>query len=317
MKKRKILLCSIFLMGVFFQPVSALAGDINGNEQGVLDYVSGAVFEYEGVSYVAKVGYINQLRAKFMEDGIDLTQKEANNAIMQINANVKTGVTDGYLQPMSDSGGTEPATTPSGEASPGENGQGETGQIETGQGETGQGESGKSGNNTIEESKNPKEDKNGSSGNGKLSEGQQESTEETLQNQGNNIENDPEQQIGNSKEGAEGQPLGENSSGNLTDGKNIETFVQEVLSQNTEAVNISVEQDSNNGSSVVTVEQYLPGKMTLVSMDGEVLFQGSLPIKNTGYQTNEKTIALFAVFYCGLLVVMIKRKECVEIKDET
>ena len=291
-------------MGVFLQPVSALAGDINGNEQGVLDYVSGAVFEYDGVSYVVKEGYISQLRAKFMEDGVDLTQKEANNAIMQISANVKTGVKDGYLQPVSGSSTADPTVTPS----------------EEGQGQTGEGESEKSDNNTSGDSgeaQKPNEGETEESGNGELLDGQKDKTKGTLKDQENNLEKDPEQQNGNSEEGTKGQQSGENSLGNLTGGKDIETFVQEVLSQDTEAVNISVEQDSKGSSSIVTVEQYLPGKTTLVSMDGEVLLQGNLPIKNTGYQTKEKTIALFAVLYCGLLVVLIKRKECVGIKDET
>ena len=122
MKKRN-LICFLVVTSLFFPAVNVYAGDLNGAEAGIISYVSGAVFEYEGVSYVAKPEYIQQLRTKLMEDGVDLTEKEANNAILQINANVKAGVTDGYLTPAG--GTTEVTTAPT--TAPAEPTTGETG----------------------------------------------------------------------------------------------------------------------------------------------------------------------------------------------
>ena len=309
MKKRKILLCSIFLMGVFFQPVSVLAGDINGNEQGVLDYVSGAVFEYEGTSYVAKEVYINQLRTKFMEDGVDLTQKEANNAIMQISVNVKTGVTDGYLQPISSSGEIEPSGTPAGESGGAEPTVNSPNETENSKGEinnTGEGES-ESLDGDLGEAEDGTPNKNevelpGKSGSEKTGE---------RDSKGNSKEQKDNPNISVNK-----LPKDSKTQKTEEEKKNVENFIQEVLSQDAETVNISVEEGSKDSSSIVAVEEYLSGEMTIVSMDGEILLHGNLPIKNTGYQTKEKAIILGAIFYCGVLFVLLNKKRMCGNKDE-
>lgn len=257
MNKKKIFLFLIFLMGIFLRPVSARAGDINGNEQSVLSYVSGAVFEYQGESYVAKEEYINQLRAKFMQDDIDLTQKEANNAIMQINANVKAGVTDGYLRKVNGDGGGQAEITPTDE----------TEMPETPTGE-------------AEVTAMPAEQA------------------EVTDSDGKQGENKPESGSLDTKK-------------NPADAKektDVDDFVQKVLSQDAEAVKVSVEQDNKTASSIVTVEQYLPSEMTVLSSNGEILFQGSLPIKNTGYETKETAMILFTVFYCGFLIIIISKR---------
>lgn len=262
----------LFLMGVFLQPVLlVMAGNINGNEQSVLSYVSGAVFEYQGESYVAKEEYINQLRTKFMQDDIDLTQKEANNAIMQINANVKTGVTDGYLRKVSGTSG-QVAVAPTDKSEVTKTPTEETKVTETPADKT---ELTDSDGKTGEEAAAPIKE-------------------------GNKPENEPAQE----------------TSADIIRRIDTDAFVQEVLSQDTEAVKLSVEQDKKNGSSIVAVEQYLPGEMTVVSSKGEILFQGSLPIKNTGYETKKNAIFVFIIFYCGFLMIITSKRMCGS-KNET
>lgn len=75
------------------------AGTINGNEKEVISAASG-VFEYDGVFYKAKAGYVAALKAKLSEDNIDLTAEQSQKAIAAIYANVGTGVVRGYLIPV-------------------------------------------------------------------------------------------------------------------------------------------------------------------------------------------------------------------------
>lgn len=79
------------------ESMTALAGGINGPEASVISVACGT-FTYNGKTYVAKAAYQAQLQAKLSEDGIDLTQEQADEAISLIYANVETGVVQGYLE---------------------------------------------------------------------------------------------------------------------------------------------------------------------------------------------------------------------------
>lgn len=81
-------------------PIGVLAeGSINGSEQAVLNAAAGT-FEYQGVQYRASQTYIEQLRSKLSEDGVDLTEEQAEEAINSIYTNISTGVEEGYLVPV-------------------------------------------------------------------------------------------------------------------------------------------------------------------------------------------------------------------------
>lgn len=304
-----------------FPGIKAYAGDLNGAEAGIISYVSGAVFEYNGVSYVAKQEYIQQLRAKLMEDGVDLTDKEAKNAIMQINANVKTGVTDGYLVALSDTPQvtetpsqvpTQPATeedktgTEESEKDTGEtdtkedekdNGETGTKEDEKDTGETGTKEDEKNtGGTNLEENKNNTEDKKDGSEDNNSGENEIniqkpednkefEETDKGQQSVGNKPQEEPRETI------------------------EIETFLKDVLNQNVETVNVtSSKEKKEDNKSNYCVEEYVPAKLTVVSENGEVLLKGKLPIKNTGYGNNIGYFVVAGIGYCLALIAMTKKK---------
>lgn len=101
-------------------PATAFAGDINAAEQSVLAVACGT-FEYKGVTYQATPGHMAQARAKMMQDDVDLTPAQAQEAIASIYANVQTGIAEGYIVPISGSGNAEDSA--SGESSEESNGE--------------------------------------------------------------------------------------------------------------------------------------------------------------------------------------------------
>ena len=100
-------------------PATAFAGSINAAEQSVLAVACGT-FEYKGVVYQATPQRMAEARAKLMQDDVDLTPEQAQEAIANIYANVQTGIDEGYIVPISGSGNAEGSE--SGEASDGSNG---------------------------------------------------------------------------------------------------------------------------------------------------------------------------------------------------
>lgn len=103
MRKRLASVCflvatSVFCIGIHI----CYAGNINGNEEAVISAASG-VFEYDGVSYKAKPGYVAALKSKLSEDDVNLTAEQSQKAITAIYANVGVGVAQGYLIPVNGS----------------------------------------------------------------------------------------------------------------------------------------------------------------------------------------------------------------------
>lgn len=95
MKKGFAWVAAVTLLAAESMTVSA--GGINASEASVISVACGT-FTYNGKTYVAKAAYQAQLQAKLAEDGIDLTQAQADEAISLIYANVETGVVQGYLE---------------------------------------------------------------------------------------------------------------------------------------------------------------------------------------------------------------------------
>ncbi len=93
-------------------PTKAYAGNINGNEQSVIAVASGT-FEYKGVTYKATSQHLAELRAKLMQDDVDLTPEQAQEAIASIYANVKTGIDEKYIVPISGSSNADNNTNKS------------------------------------------------------------------------------------------------------------------------------------------------------------------------------------------------------------
>ena len=72
------------------------AGDINSAEQSILNFASGT-FEHEGLVYRATPSAIAIAKAKMLEDGVDLTQTEADNYRAQALNNIQKGIDEGFL----------------------------------------------------------------------------------------------------------------------------------------------------------------------------------------------------------------------------
>ena len=114
--KRLALTAMLFLASV--QPLTAFAGSINGNEQELLNVISGTE-TYNGQTYRMKEEYIIQARAYFLQDDVDVTDEQKQKAIDTMYANIQQGIEEGYLIPVEE----EPADRQ--EASGGETGAGE------------------------------------------------------------------------------------------------------------------------------------------------------------------------------------------------
>ena len=114
--KRLALTAMLFLASV--QPLTAFAGSINGNEQELLNVISGTE-TYNGRTYRMKEEYIIQARAYFLQDDVDVTDEQKQKAIDTMYANIEQGIEEGYLIPVEE----EPAGRQ--EASGGETGAGE------------------------------------------------------------------------------------------------------------------------------------------------------------------------------------------------
>lgn len=76
--------------------MTVFAGDINGNEQAVLDAAEGT-FESGGKQYVATDAAKDRIRSYLSQDGVDLTAEQASKAISQAFGNIEMGIAQGYL----------------------------------------------------------------------------------------------------------------------------------------------------------------------------------------------------------------------------
>lgn len=91
------LICMLTIGGAM--PVQA--GEINANEARLVSAASGT-FTYEGKTYRASAGYVDELRSYLSGDEVDLTAEDVNSLISDMYANVGAGVQDGYLEEVQD-----------------------------------------------------------------------------------------------------------------------------------------------------------------------------------------------------------------------
>ena len=294
--KKSVITVAILLL-VVANTMEVKAGTINGSEQGIIDYVSGAVWEYEGVSYRAKPGYVNQLRGKLMSDDVDLSQKEANNAIMQINANVKKGVTDGYLEPV----GGEAIPTPT------ENNREDEGENNI----TGIPQDGEQGITDI-----PEEEKGTITPTPYVTSVTQKEEPKITQalgeqdNQHSPTPGQPSPSKGNNEQNPNNpskdhQKEDENPQGSYETAKrkvDIDKKISTVLNQNADTVKITM---GEGKSQPVILEQYNLGSLEIITQDGEVIYQAEVPIKNTGYKVGYKRALYLGGAYIIFMIVIV------------
>lgn len=91
--------CGMALCLGLLQPQSVYAGEMNAEEQRVLQ-AAGQVFTYQGESYQAAPEYLLKLRNYLMQDDVNMTSADADAAIQEGYANVERGVLEGYLLPL-------------------------------------------------------------------------------------------------------------------------------------------------------------------------------------------------------------------------
>lgn len=116
------------------------AGTINANEQRIINYYS-KTFYYKGKAYVATESAKQAAYNKLTSDAVDLTSKEADSYILQLSANVKQGIEEGYLVELqsggSSSGGGSSSQPDSGNSNSGSGDTETPGKPDSGNDETG------------------------------------------------------------------------------------------------------------------------------------------------------------------------------------
>lgn len=109
-------------------PAAVYGGDINGNEQELLNIISGTR-EYNGQIYKVKDSYISQARSYFLQDDVNITDSQKQEAIQRMYASIGQGVAEGYLEPVE-----APSGAGSGEAGASGRGTGAAGNGQPGAG---------------------------------------------------------------------------------------------------------------------------------------------------------------------------------------
>jgi len=96
---RRILVLGLLFISIY-SVNTAYAGTLNTYEQDVLSESQGT-FDYNGVAYQLDSSYVNQLRDYLAADDVDLTAEQRDQVLSVINDYIETGVTQGYLIPVS------------------------------------------------------------------------------------------------------------------------------------------------------------------------------------------------------------------------
>lgn len=97
--KKAILILGAVIINVLLTS-TVYAGTLNSYEQEVISAARGA-YEYEGVDYVVKQEYIDELIAYLSGDEIDLTAEQRDEVMQEAFASVERGVEEGYMIPIS------------------------------------------------------------------------------------------------------------------------------------------------------------------------------------------------------------------------
>ena len=98
--KKAILILGVVIIDALLTS-TVYAGTLNSYEQEVISAARGA-YEYEGVDYIVKQEYINELIAYLSDDGIDLTAEQRDEVMQEAFASVQRGVEEGYMIPLPD-----------------------------------------------------------------------------------------------------------------------------------------------------------------------------------------------------------------------
>lgn len=97
--KKAILIPGALMISIMLTS-TVYAGTLNAYEQEIISAARRA-YEYEGVDYVVKQEYINELIAYLSSDDIDLNAEQKDKVMQEAFANVQRGVKEGYMIPLS------------------------------------------------------------------------------------------------------------------------------------------------------------------------------------------------------------------------
>lgn len=261
-----------FLLMLWAVPV--FAGDINAAEQTIIDYYN-QTFVYGGKTYVASESAKAAVYQKLAADDTDLTESQARAAIRQASKNIKKGIADGYLMEVSseDEKNTEDILN--------------TEDV--------------SGAGNVDD---PADVTDMELEPDVKTQGTQDTGE--IQEVGEN-QRKPEDNISPKQE--KPIPFDSETENDMEEKKPVKVDVQKLLADvRQEGAKYSTVQAGEASS--VTVEQYLEGKLTAVSRDGTLLFEGGLPLKNTGYNTGSFTI-LAVISGVLFLFVLLAGLSCI------
>jgi hypothetical protein len=98
--KKAILILAILLISVFMSS-TVYAGTLNVYEMEIVS-AARAKYEYQGVDYIVKSEYIDELINYLAADGMDLTAEERDQVLQKAFASVARGVEEGYMVPLED-----------------------------------------------------------------------------------------------------------------------------------------------------------------------------------------------------------------------
>lgn len=269
-----------------FVPIRVLAGDINAAEQSVISYCSGT-FSYDGKTYQATAGAKAELYAKLSADGVDLTANEARVAKNEFSKSVAEGVAQGYL-------------------------------VEVG-GSTDKKQDSENSRQNAEDQENSQEavsEPEGSKADGDKDKDVVEEENET---------EDSFMEEKNSTGSEESKAADEVSDSTHSEEDTKKVTIQEILNDINESqedgYTVTVSEDGQSrvlskseiekadkkelaGYELYTIEAHGKGTVLICGSDGTVLFDGSLPIKNTGIYTGWTDRAT-GLFFLLLLIAAV------------
>lgn len=280
---------AIVMVAMTGMVIPAYAGGINGAESRVIAYYNKRFYS-NGKAYVATDGAKSRAYAKLSEDKVDLTEAQADEMILQISANVERGIKEGYLVEID------------------RNGEKKEEKQEPKQEETEK-------KNTQTTEKAPESDK-GSGEENKKENNTERGSEHTSTDPINNNTN-TEKNSGSGGSSDNGNTGGEaNSGGSSAAGDGAQTSSKASVNENRKKINtgelvkelkkrgsgsdkkaLSIVDNEGNPISAeevekqlkkgpVTIRDYTEGVVRIVDKEGTVLYDSTLPVRNTGLKSD-------------------------------
>lgn len=292
------------------------AGNINAEEQRIIDYYN-QTFTYNGKNYIATEAAKAAAYNKLAADDVDLSKSQVDSLLLQAKNNIAAGIADGYLVEVA--ANTENAAAPGTEETESAGNSESAGETE----KTSETAEQTKKNETTEKKEPSTEKKDDSTEKKESSTEKKEDSTEKEEASGVNTETESSQVQevnwgtestqaaseagGKNDDTGQGGRLDQKHSENDMEENNgedllpikidISQFINDVINEGEGSISVNGQNGEKTGinagmlkealekNDLLTVRQYASGKVTMLRSDGTVLYQSSLPIKNTGYMT--------------------------------